>query len=105
MELTYFIDYAELNGPPAGARQQKRLFFEENKTTVVLWKQPDDFRNVFEMMAEDMFDAADRAWYGLPPSKDCRYEATKWITCLLRLSVFHVLYVYLVRNPHINCQK
>ncbi|KAL2701836.1 hypothetical protein AAEP93_006134 [Penicillium crustosum] len=36
--------------------------FQRMVKTGVIWNKPDDFRKVFEMMAEDRHDAHDRLW-------------------------------------------
>ncbi|KAJ5511899.1 hypothetical protein N7453_004002 [Penicillium expansum] len=67
VKYTQYFEHAELNGPPERATDLRSLFVGEKMCgTGVLWSDPDDFRKVFEMMAEDMRDAYDRAWYGLP---------------------------------------
>ncbi|KAJ5382527.1 hypothetical protein N7517_000438 [Penicillium concentricum] len=67
VKFTRYFEYAEQNGPPKRATDLHSLFVGEKMCgTGVLWREPDDFRKVFEMMAEDMRDACDRAWYGLP---------------------------------------
>ncbi|KGO68236.1 hypothetical protein PITC_046620 [Penicillium italicum] len=67
VKYTQYFEYADLKGPPLRATDLHSLFVGEKMCgTGVLWSEPDDFRKVFEMMAEDKRDAYDRAWYGLP---------------------------------------
>ncbi|KXG49058.1 uncharacterized protein PGRI_029280 [Penicillium griseofulvum] len=67
VKFTQYFEYTERNGPQERSIDLHSLFVGEKMFgTGVLWKKPADFRKVFEMMAEDMRDACDRAWYGLP---------------------------------------
>lgn len=67
VKFTQYFEHAERNGPPERATDLHSLFVGEKMFgTGVLWSEPDDFRKVFEMMAEDMRDTYDRAWYCLP---------------------------------------
>jgi hypothetical protein len=67
VKFTQYFEYTERNGPQERSIDLHSLFVGEKMFgTGVLWRKPDDFRKVFEMMAEDMRDACDRAWYDLP---------------------------------------
>lgn len=58
-----FLEHAELNGLPARVEGLRDSFvFQSMVETGVIWNKPDDFRKVFEMMAEDRHDAHDRLW-------------------------------------------
>lgn len=64
---------AKISGNPQRIGHYRGLLHANKRKIGTLWDDPDDFRKVFQMMAEEMRQARDKAWYARPaPAGDDR---------------------------------
>ncbi|KAJ9485272.1 hypothetical protein VN97_g8069 [Penicillium thymicola] len=57
---------ADMYGNPQRVGHYRGLLRANKRKIGTLWEEPDDFRKVFQMMAEEMRQARDKAWYARP---------------------------------------
>ncbi|KAF4769685.1 hypothetical protein HAV15_011299 [Penicillium sp. str.  len=57
---------AKMSGNPQRIGHYRGLLRANKRKIGTLWDEPDDFRKVYQMMAEEMRQARDKAWYARP---------------------------------------
>lgn len=57
---------AKMSGNPQRIGHYRGLLLASKRKIGTLWDEPDAFRKVFQMMAEEMRQAHDKAWYARP---------------------------------------
>ncbi|KOS45440.1 hypothetical protein ACN38_g3652 [Penicillium nordicum] len=66
VELDESYVNADMSGNPQRVGHYRGLLRANKRKIGTLWEEPDDFRKVFQMMAEEMRQARDKAWYARP---------------------------------------
>ena len=66
VELDENHENAMMTGNPQRIGRHRRRLRLNRQRIGTLWEAPDDYRKVFQMMAEDMRKASDKAWYAPP---------------------------------------
>ncbi|KAJ6180924.1 hypothetical protein N7519_011385 [Penicillium mononematosum] len=66
VELDENYENARMTGHPQRIGHYRGLLRANRRKIGTFWEAPDDYRKVFQMMAEDMREASDKAWYAAP---------------------------------------
>ncbi|KAJ5158331.1 uncharacterized protein N7500_007982 [Penicillium coprophilum] len=76
VELNAHYEDAEMSGNRQRIGHYHGLLRANKREIGALWNKPDDFRKVFELMAEDMRQTRDEALYAHPaPARDTGTES------------------------------